>query len=206
MTQALSEPKILTLEDFLDWYPDGYGHFELHSGNIVHRQPTGTHEQVGGELAAKLILEINRLKRPYLIPRQCIIKPLNSETSGYSPDIAVVDKTALTTEPIWKKRSTLTRGESLKLVVEVVSTNWQDDYSVKLGEYEKLGIAEYWIVDYLGLGGKRYIGDPKQPTLSVYQMVEGEYLVKLFRGSEPIESGCFPELNLTAEEVLNIEE
>jgi hypothetical protein len=28
-----------------------------------------------------------------------------------------------------------------------VSTNWRDDYLMKLGEYEKLGIAEYWIVD-----------------------------------------------------------
>ena len=115
----------------------------------------------------------------------------------------------------------MTQGESLKLVVEVVSTNWQDDYSVKLGEYEKLVIPEYWIIDYLGLGGKRYIGNPKQRcgppdftsawecaprelTLSVYQIVDGEYLVKLFRGRDPIESLCFPELNLTAEDIFNV--
>ena len=27
-----------------------------------------------------------------------------------------------------------------------------------------MGIAEYWILDYQGLGGRRYIGSPKQPT------------------------------------------
>ena len=167
-------------------------------------QPTGTHEQVAGFLALKLGVQIENLELPYLIPRQCIIKPINSENTGYSLDIAVIDKNALTEEPLWKKRSTLTRGESFKLVVEVVSTNWQDDYSVKLGEYEKLGIAEYWIIDYLGLGGKRYIGNPKQPTISVYQMIEGEYMVKLYRGSDRIESLIFPELNLTAEDIFKV--
>ncbi|WP_413165363.1 Uma2 family endonuclease [Capilliphycus salinus ALCB114379] len=202
--QILSTPKAFTLEEFLDWYPDGYGRFELHGGTVIEMQPTGTHEQVAGEIAAELTLEIRRLKLSYLIPRQCILKPINSENTGYSPDIAVIDKNALTEEPLWKKRSTLTRGKSLKLVVEVVSTNWQDDYSVKLGEYEKLGIAEYWIIDYLGLGGRRYIGNPKQPTISVYQMLEGEYMVKLYRGSERIESLIFPELNLTAENIFQV--
>jgi Uma2 family endonuclease len=46
---------------------------------------------------------------------------------------------------------------------------------IKLAEYEKLAIPEYWIVDYLGLGGRRYIGNPKQPTICVNQLVDGEY-------------------------------
>ncbi|NJO75046.1 MAG: Uma2 family endonuclease [Leptolyngbyaceae cyanobacterium RM1_406_9] len=63
---------------------------------------------------------------------------------------------------------------------------------MKLEDYETLGIPEYWIVDYLGLGGRRYIGSPKQPTFSVYQLSEmGEYQVKLFRDSHPIESAIF---------------
>ena len=52
---------------------------------------------------------------------------------------------------------------------DVVSTNWQDDYLVKLADYERMEIPEYWIVDYRALGGRRYIGSPKTPTLSVYQ-------------------------------------
>ena len=102
-----------------------------------------------------------------------------------------------------KTRSTITKGKSVKLAVEVVSTNWQDDYLMKAGEYEKLGIVEYWIIDYLGLGGKRFIGSPKQPTLSIYQMVDSEYEVKIFRGSDKIESSIFSELNLTAEQIFN---
>jgi Uma2 family endonuclease len=90
------------------------------------------------------------------------------------------------------------------LLIEVVSTNWQDDYLTKLAEYEKLGIPEYWIVDYFGLGGRRYIGNPKRPTISVYQLVDGEYIVSLFRENDRIESPTFPELNLRAEQVFRV--
>lgn len=86
---------------------------------------------------------------------------------------------------------------------------YPDGYGHKFIDYEALQIPEYWVVDYLGLGGRRYIGAPKQPTFSVYQLVDGEYQVQQFRGSdslaetlrERILSLTFPELNLTAEQV-----
>ncbi len=45
------------------------------------------------------------------------------------------------------------------------------------------------------------IGNPKQPTLSVYQLMDGEYQVTQFRGSDKIFSPTFSELNLTADQV-----
>ncbi|WP_445305077.1 Uma2 family endonuclease [Microcoleus sp. Pol12B4] len=33
-------------------------------------------------------------------------------------------------------------GSSARLIVEVVSTNWRDDYGYKLVDYEALGISE----------------------------------------------------------------
>ena len=96
---------------------------------------------------------------------------------------------------------------SVRLLIEVVSTNWRDDYASKLVDYETFGVPEYWIVDYLALGGRRYIGNPKQPTISVYYLVDSEYQVNLFRGSDAcggklrIISLTFPELNLTAEQI-----
>ncbi|EDX78475.1 hypothetical protein MC7420_7128 [Coleofasciculus chthonoplastes PCC 7420] len=66
-----------------------------------------------------------------------------------------------------------------------------------------MGIPEYWIVDYLGLGGRRFIGNPKPPTFSIYQLVEGEYQVSQFRGDNLIESPTFPELNLTAQQIFS---
>lgn len=196
-------PDLMTLDEFLDWYPDGYGRYELWNGVVIEMQPTGTHEQVGGFLGVKLGVEIDRLALPYIIPRQAIVKPLDTDKSGYSPDVIVLDRAALSEEPLWKKRSTVTEGKSVRVVIEVVSTNWRDDYGHKFIDYEALQIPEYWIVDYLGLGGRRYIGSPKQPTFSVYQLIDGEYQVQQFRGGDRILSPTFPELNLTVEQVFS---
>lgn len=197
------EAKLLTLEAFWDWYPDGYeGRFELHNGVIVKVQPTGTHERVAGFLAMEIGFEIKRLSLPLFIPRQGLIKAIDTDKSAYIPDVMVLDNDAISNnEPLWKKRSTITQGATVKLAIEVVSTNWQDDYLMKLGEYEKLGVEEYWIVDYLGLGGRRYIGSPKQPTVSIYYLVEGEYSLESFQGQERLKSHLFPELNLTVAKI-----
>ncbi len=80
---------------------------------------------------------------------------------------------------------------------------WRDDYLTKLGDYEALGIQEYWIVDYLGIGGRRYIGSPKQPTLTVCTLVEGEYELKQYRTGDRIVSSAFPSLQLTVSEVFS---
>ncbi|MEO1145416.1 MAG: Uma2 family endonuclease [Cyanobacteria bacterium J06638_22] len=194
-------PQLMTLDAFLDWYPDGYGRYELWNGVVIEMQPTGTHEQVGGFLGVKLGVVIERLALPYLIPRQAIVRPMGNDKSGYNPDVIVLDREALAEEPLWRKRSTITSGKSVKVIIEVVSTNWRDDYGHKFIDYEALQIPEYWIVDYLGLGGRRYIGVPKQPTFSVYQLVDGEYQVQQFRGSDRIISAAFPDLNLTAAQV-----
>ena len=74
-----------------------------------------------------------------------------------------------------------------------IAQKTSDDYLRKLADYETLGIPEYWIVDYLGLGATRYIGKPKQPTISVYQLVEGEYQIRQFRGAEQVSSATFPD-------------
>ena len=197
-------PKLITLEEFFEQYPDGYGRYELRNGEIFEMQPTGTHEQVAGFLALKLGVQIDRLELPYIIPRQAIVKPVDTDKSGYNPDVIVLDQTALASENLWKKRSTIIQGKTIKLIIEVVSTNWRDDYGYKLIDYEALEIPEYWIVDYLALGGKRYIGDPKQPTLSVYQLIDGEYQVQQFRGEQQIISAAFPELKLTAQEIFAV--
>ena len=143
-------------------------------------------------------------KRQFFIPRQGLIKAIDSDKSAYIPDVMVLDSNAMENEPLWNKRSTITQGTSVRLAIEVVSTNWQDDYLMKLGEYEKLGINEYWIVDYLGLGGRRYFGNPKQPTISVYHLVEGEYILNLFRDENVVASPTFPELNLRAEQIFRV--
>lgn len=200
MTQAL--PKLLTFEEFANWKPDN-GRYELHKGVIVEMsQPLGDHEDIVGFLVEKLVTEYTRLNLPYRIPKTALVKPPESET-GYSPDVLLLNRPNLATELRWKNQSTVSYGESIPLVVEVVSTNWRDDYLDKAGDYEEIGIPEYWIVDYLGLGGRRFIGNPKQPTISIYQLVESEYQVSQFRKGDRIVSPTFPQLNLTVQEIFD---
>lgn len=121
--------------------------------------------------------------------------------SAFLPDVLLLNRFNLVNEPLWRTKSTLSQSASIPLVIEVVSTNWRDDYFTKLGQYEAIGIPEYWIVDYAALGGRKFIGNPKQPTISIYSLVEGEYQVRQFRTSDRIISPIFPELNLTAEQI-----
>ncbi len=56
-------------------------------------------------------------------------------------------------------------------------------------------------MDYAALGGREFIGKPKQPTILICCLEEGEYLINKFRGNDCIQSPTFPELNLTAEQI-----
>ncbi|MDF0556124.1 Uma2 family endonuclease [Kamptonema sp. UHCC 0994] len=200
MLQAI--PKTVTFNEFVAWYPENSAsRYELHNGVIVEMPlGTGEHSDVTGFISSEINFEIRRSQLVYSIPGDCLLKPARNE-SGYQPDVIVLDRTALLNEPRWKKESIITMGATVRLAVEVVSTNWRDDYFFKASDYEEMGIPEYWIVDYLGLGGRKFIGNPKQPTLSVCQLVDGEYQVKQFRESERVESLAFPELNLTVEQI-----
>jgi Uma2 family endonuclease len=200
MIQALR--KLVTFDEFIAWYPENLQQrYELHDGVIVEMAPpTGDHEEVIGFLVFEITRECIRLNLCYIIPKTAFVRPEKSE-SAYSPDVLLLNRPNLVSEPLWKKESTVSQAASIPLVIEVVSTNWRDDYLKKVADYEAVGIPEYWIVDYAGLGGKRFIGNPKQPTIWVYSLVEGEYQVRQFRGSDHIVSFTFPELNLTAQQI-----
>ena len=192
--------QIITFDEFTQWLPESR-HYELHEGKIIEMQPTGKHEDITGFLIQELTLEYMRMKLTYRIPQKALIKLKDKET-GYNPDVLIMDRKNLINEPLWNDKSTLIYGESIPLVVEVVRTNWRDDYGYKLIDYEAMGIREYWIVDYLGIGGIRFIGYPKEPTISIYQLLNGEYQVQQFRGKDSIDKSLiFPELNLTVEQI-----
>ena len=201
MLQTL--PKITTFQEFIDFLPENSDvRYELHHGNIVEMaQPVGEHEEIKGFLTIKLSGMIDRLDLPYLIPNQVIVRP-DDKDSGYFPDVLVINRANLPNESQWKKKSILSSGASIPLAIEVVSTNWRDDYYSKFADYEEMGILEYWIVDYAALGGRNFIGNPKQPTISICNLVEGEYQINKFQNSDRLISQTFPDLNLTANQVL----
>ena len=113
--------------------------YELIDGELIEIEPTGTHEQVAAFVGRKLNVEIDRLDLNYFIPHRCLIKLLGTETA-FRPDVIVLDQAQLENEPLWQREPIITNGNSIKLVVEVVSTNWQNDYARKFEDYAVLGI------------------------------------------------------------------
>ncbi len=178
MTQTKIETKLYNFDEFIEWYPENSEvRYELHDGIIIEMpKPKGKHSILTGSLIEQLLMIIRQMGQGgiWTIPRESIIKP-KSKQSGYEPDIIVLNQELLKNKTRWESESIIQNPNSVKLIVEVVSTNWRDDYYNKFRDYEEMGIEEYWIVDYAGLGGRKFIGNPKQPTIFVCTLVEKEY-------------------------------
>ncbi|MBW4488988.1 MAG: Uma2 family endonuclease [Trichocoleus desertorum ATA4-8-CV12] len=203
-TQAsdqLIQQKPLSFDEFLASY-GGDNRYELIDGEVFDLEPTGQHEEVATFITTKLCVQIDGTGLTWFVLQRGLLRPANRGITAFRPDVAVVDRDELFQEPLWADQSILTLGSSIKFVAEVVSSNWQNDYARKVEDYAVLGIPEYWIADYAALGGTRHIGKPKQPTLSVCMLVDGEYEIQQFRGDQAIVSPTFPDLQLTAEQVL----
>ena len=190
----------LTFADFLEKYPDGSGIYELVNGEIVKVEATRAHKNVARYLVKSFDKESERLGLDYIVDKDIVLRTVTAsgQEQGRNPDVGVVKAS------VWNSN---VRGygaltEPIQLAVEVTSTNWEDDYVDKLDEYQRLGIYEYWIVDYLAIASRAYLGNPKIPTVFVYCLENGSYLVQSFTGNERIISKTFPELEITVEQLV----
>ncbi|MEG4501616.1 Uma2 family endonuclease [Microcoleus sp. F10-C6] len=196
--------KTLSFEEFLNWDDDSGRSFELVNGVAMPlSEPTAKHEDVVDGLCRLLVDHCQSLNLPY-VPRQSKQVRLNAapgeSESSRKADIVVFAKE----EWVRMRQSSASAAAYIPppLAIEVVSTNWRDDYRIKLNEYETLGILEYWIVDYAGLGGVQYIGSPKQPTVTINRLIDGEYQAQRYQGEAIIVSPTFPQLVLTTAQIV----
>lgn len=193
----------ITFEQFLRKLPDEEGRFELINGEIVRILPTRQHETLAEFITDLFKDEVKRLKLNYFVSGRIIIRTENASgrEQGRHPDVSVVDRTVWESQPL--AYSALI--EPLQLAVEVVSNNWEDDYIDKLDEYQRLGISEYWIVDYLALGSRDLLGNPKEPSVFVYLLDKNNvYQCTRYQRTDRIISRTFPDLSLTVEQILAV--
>ena len=192
----------LTFDQFLVECPED-GLYELVNGEIVEMNSTRNHDDVADFTSDSFKDEIKRLSLNYVVKNTAVVRTVTKAgiEQGRRPDVSVIDR------DVWRSNRSAYSAlrEPIQLAVEVTSTNWEDDYLDKLDEYRRLGIREYWIVDYLAIGSREFLGNPKVPTIFVHLLdAEGNYQTTAFKGSERIVSRTFPELTLTAEEVMNV--
>ena len=187
----------MSLQEFLAWDNGNSQLYELIEGEPVPMSdPTANHEDVADDICDQLKLHCQEKELPF-VPKRSKLIAIGSRSgrdTARRGDIVVFEQAE------WQRMKGLSSSAMAyvapPLVIEVVSTNWRDDYLTKLAEYESAGIQEYWIVDYAALGGMRYIGHPKQPTLSIYNMdtEQGEFgQAKQFRASDRIQSVILPD-------------
>jgi Uma2 family endonuclease len=201
MITTIDKPKQqLTFAQFITQLPDEEGRYELVNGEIMRILPTRRHETIAEFIADIFKDEVKRLKLNYFVSGRIMIRTENKQgrEQGRHPDVTVVNKAAWESHP--SACSALL--DAPQLVVEVVSTNWEDDYVDKLEEYELLGIAEYWIIDYPAIASRNYLGNPKQAKVFVYTFKDDKtYEMRAYQNDSLIISPTFPELKLTPQQI-----
>jgi hypothetical protein len=60
--------------------------------------------------------------------------------------------------------------------------------------------------EHAGLGGVQYVGAPKQPTVTVNYLIDGEYVAKQYQGAGAIVSPMFPGLQITVADIVAMTE
>ncbi|WP_019499863.1 Uma2 family endonuclease [Pseudanabaena sp. PCC 6802] len=179
--------KKITFAEYLT-YDDGTDNrYEFVDGELVLMPPpTGKHEDIVHFVFLAFYQEILRLGLD-LVPKVGNTGVRTTSKRSRFPDVVVITK-----EQNQSIRDVSSVLESAPLlVVEVVSSgNPENDYRYKRSEYAALGIQEYWIVDVF------------QHKVSILSLVDGFYEVAEFFGSDRIVSQVFPELTLTAMQVL----
>lgn len=185
-------PTKLTFEEYLE-YDDGTdNYYELWDGELVKLPPESG---LNVEIALALMYELAKFTNFLLIrPHGCELQVTGNPQNRY-PDLTVLtqEHSALT-----KKRQTITLDmPPPQLVAEVVSPyrnkndkSYRRDYVEKVQQYGQRGIPEYWIID------------PQEQLVTVLVLFDGGYEKQEFKGDSRIVSEAFPELNLTAAQVL----
>ena len=201
-SQELKVKTKLTYEEFLEICPKD-GKYELIDGELVAVANTRQHENIVAFIYKKFDREIDRLSLDFVLRQNVSIKTnkINGLSQGRVPDISVIDRDTWYSNP--SDYSSLI--EPIQLAIEVTSSNWTDDYIEKFDEYQRLGIPEYWIVDYKAIASREFLGNPKIPTIFVNLLdANGKYQTSKFTGEAIVKSKTFPELGLTAAQILNI--
>jgi Uma2 family endonuclease len=120
---------------------------------------------------------------------------------GRRPDIAVIDRPATRREDRQPGIRSVPR-----MTVEIASGNWSTDLIEKQEEYEALGIAEYWIVDYQGQIPAKYCQRGKGKKVIILKLFDGLYQKAEYLEGEVVPCFTFPNLQLTVDQILSAEE
>ncbi len=193
MTIAKS-PQFKSFEAYLAADPSELpeGRFEYWDGELIPVMPESIDNL--GIANYLLVLLVNAgIPIRLIYPHSCEVEVPGKPRTRY-PDLTILDEVHLA---LLENRATITRDMAPpRIVVEVVSpgnensANYQRDYIEKRDQYAALGIPEYWIIDR------------DRQIVVVLSLQGAAYQAQRFTDGEAIVSPTFPELNLTAIQIV----
>lgn len=194
MTQA--RPRLKTFNEYLS-YDDGTDtRYELVDGELVEMP---SESPLNILIATALLLHFAQMGIPaYRLGIKHQIAVRSSSVTAREPDLIVHSEESAIA--ILRERQSLITFDmpNPALVIEVVSPgepgtkNHDRDYVEKPKEYATRGIPEFWQID------------PDRVVVTVLSLKNERYQAKEFRGSDRIISATFPNLELTADQILMV--
>ena len=185
---TLTAQKYYTFEEYLNYCDGTDSKYELFNGELKLMTPaTGQHGDIMCFLYDTFNAEIKRLNSDWVV-RPGSVGVRTSARKSRIPDLVIMTES----QRQELRNQTAVLQSPPVLAVEIVSqSNPQDDYRYKRSEYAVVAIPEYWIVD------------PIEAKVTVLQLIDGFYDEAVFTGPQTLISPTFPELTLTAEQILN---
>ena len=179
----------MSLEEFLDFDDGTDTQYELVDGVPV---AVSTESDLNDRIASFLYAYFLALGIPYYrLSMKAQIAVSGRLANARQPDLTVLSEDAAAALEGAKQRLLTHEMPPPLLVVEVVSPKQADrDYRYKRTEYAGRHIPEYWIMD------------PIAQQITVLKWVEGLYEEQVFSNEQPIGSALFPDLGMTANQIL----
>ncbi|CAD5912825.1 Uma2 family endonuclease [Planktothrix agardhii] len=186
--------KPLNLAEYLNYNDGTDTGYELVNGELINMSlGTGKHGAIIKFLERTFDAEIERMGLNWTAIQSVL--GIQSPRGGRWDTVRIPDVVILPLEQ-WRelqnKEAVITMNQPVPLlIVEVVSESTKrTDYRAKKAEYSVLEISEYWIVD------------PLENQVTILTLVDGWYDSLEFTGGDQIQSKTFPNLELTAEQIL----
>ena len=190
-------PAKLTFKEYLE-YDDGTDNsYELLDGELQLVPPERRLNRIIAKLLGRQLEVFVSIEQVELHGLELAVPALPGMPLNRQPDLTIIRTEHITQmDELGKAAVTLEMRPPL-FVAEVVSPyrnksddNYRRDYVEKVQQYGQRGIPEYWIID------------PQEQLVTVLLLKNGGYEKQEFRGDSRIVSEAFPELKLTAVQVI----
>ena len=185
--------KLFTLAEYLAYDDGSDRRYELVNGELKEMP---SESDLNNAIAIFLLLAFAKVVPGLLLRRGTEIAVSGSRATVRVPDLLILTEESIAALAETTRSIITPDMPPPALVVEVVSPgkeNQDRDYRYKRSEYAARGIGEYWLVD------------PKQAQVMILTLVDGLYEEAIFRNEDCLVSQMFSNLELTANQVLQIE-